>query len=80
MGDKVCLVGNVSPVDIVKNGSYEDVVQESKMCIKKAYDNPKGFILSTGCQIPINSPIENVQALMDTVRSYGVYPIKLDLL
>lgn len=80
VGDKVCLVGNVPPVDIVKNGSYEEVVQESKLCIKKAYDNPNGFILSTGCQIPINSPIENIQALMDTVRSYGVYPIKPDLL
>lgn len=80
VGDKVCLVGNVPPVDIVKDGSYEEVVRESKLCIKKAYDNPKGFILSTGCQIPINSPIENVQALMDTVRSYGVYPIKPDLL
>lgn len=80
VGNKVCLVGNVPPVDIVKNGSYEDVVRESKICIKKAYDNPKGFILSTGCQISINSPIKNIQALIDTVRSYGVYPIKPDLL
>lgn len=78
VGNKVCLVGNVPPVDIVKYGTYEDVVRESKLCINKAYDNPKGFILSTGCQIPINSPIENIQALMDTVRSYGVYPLKLD--
>lgn len=80
VGDKVCLVGNVSPVDAVRYGTYDDVVRESKLCIKKAYDNPKGFVLSTGCQIPINSPIENIQALMDTARSFGAYPIKSDLL
>ncbi|AET68060.1 uroporphyrinogen-III decarboxylase [Desulfosporosinus orientis DSM 765] len=79
VGDKVCLVGNVPPVDIVRNGTYEDVVRESKFCIKKAHDNPKGFILSTGCQIPMNAPIENIQALLDTARSYGVYPVKPEL-
>jgi len=80
VGSRVCLVGNVPPVDIVRYGSYDDVVRESKLCIKKAYDSPKGFILTTGCQIPMDSPIENIQALMDTARSYGVYPIKPDLL
>lgn len=78
VGHKVCLVGNVPPVDIVKFGSYEDVVRASKLCIKKAHNSQKGFILSTGCQIPINSPVENIQAMMDTVRSYGVYPIRSD--
>ncbi len=76
VGNKTCLVGNVSPVDIMRYGNYEDVIRESKQCIKKAYDSPKGFILGTGCQIPINSPVENIQALMDTVRSFGVYPVR----
>ncbi|MDD3269687.1 MAG: uroporphyrinogen decarboxylase family protein [Syntrophomonadaceae bacterium] len=79
IGDKVAIVGNVPPVDIMRYGSYENVVTASKICIKKAHNNPKGFILGTGCQIPINSPIENVQALMDTVRSYGIYPLQPDL-
>lgn len=79
IGDKVRLIGNVPPVDIVKYGTYEDVVKESKACIRKAYDNPRGFVLNTGCQIPIGTPIENIQALMDTVRSYGVYPIRPEL-
>lgn len=79
VGDRVCIVGNVPPVDIVRYGCYEDVVTESKRCIMKAYDSPRGFILGTGCQIPFNSPVENIQALMDTVRSYGVYPVRPDL-
>lgn len=80
IGNKVRLIGNVPPVDIVKYGTYEDVVKESRVCIQKAYDNPRGFVLNTGCQIPIGTPIENIQALMDTVRSYGVYPIRPGLL
>ncbi len=79
VGDKVCLVGNIPPVDIVRYGTYDDVVRESKLCIKKAYDSPKGFILNTGCQIPLDSPIENIQAIMDTARSFGAYPIKPEL-
>lgn len=79
VGDKICIVGNVPPVDIMRYGRYEDVVRASKQCIMKAYDSPRGFILGTGCQIPFNSPAENIQALMDTVRSYGVYPVNPDL-
>lgn len=79
IGDKVRLIGNVPPVDIVRYGTYEDVVRESKVCIRKAYDNPNGFVLNTGCQIPIGTPIKNIRALMDTVRSYGVYPVRPEL-
>lgn len=80
VGDKVTIMGNVKPVDTIKNGNKEDVIFEAKECIKKAYDNPKGFILSSGCQIPIDSPIENVQALMDVARSYGRCPLEIRLL
>jgi uroporphyrinogen decarboxylase len=79
IGDKVLLIGNVPPVDIVRYGDYEDVVRESKECIRKAYNCPKGFILNTGCQVPVGTPIENIRALMDTVRSYGVHPVRPEL-
>ncbi|WP_017751384.1 uroporphyrinogen decarboxylase family protein [Clostridium tyrobutyricum] len=75
IGDRVCIVGNVPPVEVMMNGTYEDTVNSAKECIRKSYDSPRGFILSTGCQVPLGSPIENVQALMDTVRSFGVYPV-----
>lgn len=71
VGNKVLLIGNVNPVDVMKNGTREDVATEAKMCIEKAYDNPKGFILSTGCQIPIGAPVENIEALMEAASLYN---------
>jgi uroporphyrinogen-III decarboxylase len=30
-----------------------------------------GYIVSTGCDIPVDAPKENVLAFMDAVREYG---------
>lgn len=77
IGDRVCIVGNVKPVDTMKNGTVEDIMQEARLCIRKSFDSPKGFILSTGCQIPMGTSLENVQALMEAARVYGEYPINI---
>lgn len=43
--------------------------------VSKAYDNPRGFILSTGCKVPMATSRENIEFLMDAARTYGKYPI-----
>jgi uroporphyrinogen decarboxylase len=68
-------MGNVAPVTTIGKGKPEDVISEARACLRKAYDSPKGFILSPGCQIPIGAPVENIQALMDAARIYGRWPI-----
>ena len=80
IGDRVCLSGNVKPVDTMKNGTIEDIMDEARECIRKCYDNPKVFVLSTGCQIPLGTPVENVLALMDAAREFGAYPLDLEKL
>jgi uroporphyrinogen decarboxylase len=75
VGDRVCLVGNVHPVDTIMKGSRDDVIAEARECIRKTYDSPKGYILASGCAIPLNAPPENVIALMDAARIYGQMPI-----
>ena len=73
-GDKICLIGNVDPVDIIMRGSIEEIYNAGKECIRKAYDSPKGFILSSGCDIPVGTHPDKIIALMDTARIYGRYP------
>ena len=34
-------------------------------------DSPNGYIVSTGCDIPVDAPLENIYAFMDAVREYG---------
>lgn len=80
MGDKVVITGNVPPVEVVYKGSKEDIFKSVKECIRKGHDSPKGYILSTGCQIPMHTPIENIEAFMEAGKKYGSYPLDLELL
>lgn len=80
MGSSVIITGNVPPVDALYLGKPADVEKSIKECIKKAYDSPKGYILSTGCQIPKGTPIENIDEFMRAGREYGQLPIKPELL
>ncbi|MCR1933204.1 uroporphyrinogen decarboxylase family protein [Clostridium tepidum] len=77
MGDRVVITGNVPPVDVVYRGNKEAIFQSVKECIKKGHDSKKGYILSTGCQIPMHTPIENIEMFMEAGRTYGKYPINL---
>lgn len=62
--------------DIVNAGTKEDIFNSVKECIRKGHDSKKGYILSTGCQIPMNTPIEKVEMFMEAGRTYGKYPLK----
>ncbi len=55
VGDQVVISGNVPPVNVMHVGPKESIIQFTKACIRDAHDNPKGFILSTGCQIPLGT-------------------------
>lgn len=70
-GHRMTVIGNVSPVDALFQGSVEDVHREAEMCITKGRSAPKGYILSTGCEVPLGTPPENITALMDAARLYG---------
>ena len=71
VGDRMQIAGNVPPVDVMLYGTIDDVINSCKECIKKCADSPKGFILATGCQLPIGTPEENVDAFIYAARKYG---------
>ncbi|MEY8000151.1 uroporphyrinogen decarboxylase family protein [Clostridium sp. Mt-5] len=76
VGKRVAIMGNVKPIETMCNGGKNEIFDEVKECIGKAYDNPKGFILSTGCKVPRATSKENIQFIMDAVRIYGRYPLR----
>lgn len=69
-GHRVCLVGNVSTTTLLK-GTREQVEQEAKEVCAKAMGSGCGFILGSGCEIPLETPPENIDALIDSARKYG---------
>lgn len=80
LGPHMAIQGNVPPVDILRFGTPQDVLRASKECIRKAWDSPCGFTLTSGCQTPMDTPAENLQALMDATRIFGRYPIDEELI
>jgi len=71
-GDKIVLKGNLHITDVMLNGTVEDVIQASKKAIDAAAEAGR-FILSTGDQCGRDTPHQNVQAMIETARTYGTY-------
>ena len=71
MGDKVLISGNVPPVDVMLLGSIDDVIASVRECIIAGAGNPRGFLLMTGCQVPMGTPKENMIAFRYAARKYG---------
>ncbi|MDR3302176.1 MAG: hypothetical protein LBT01_06570 [Spirochaetaceae bacterium] len=71
VGNKLALSGNVAPVDVLKMGTIDDVIEACKVCIRKCGDNPKGFMLDSGCQVPLGTPRRNIEAYIYAARKYG---------
>lgn len=74
VGDKVKILGNVDPAVVMFSGTPLDVRYNTLKCILDGYDSPKGYMVMSGCSLPVDTPKENIQAMMDTVREVG-YPI-----
>ena len=70
VGKRLTMVGNIDPVAIYK--STPDHVTE--LCKNILKDKEKlGLILSSGCNIPAGSAAENIHAIVDAAKTYGVY-------
>lgn len=74
-GDRLPLIGNVSPNATMMLGDRDDIYRNIKENLKAAYDSPCGYIIATGCDIPLPASLDNVQAFMDGVRELAKYPL-----
>ncbi|HEY3423660.1 MAG TPA: uroporphyrinogen decarboxylase family protein [Negativicutes bacterium] len=76
IGNQVAISGNVKPTATMYFGTPEDVIRDVKECLRKAYDNPKGYILALGCGLPMCAPVENIHALFQAAKEFGRYPVE----
>jgi uroporphyrinogen decarboxylase len=74
VGDSICLIGNVNPAGTLFLGKPEDAAREAEYAIRSAGQNGN-FILSSGCLMPPDIPPENLQAMVDTAKRVGMYPL-----
>lgn len=74
IGSKICLVGNIDPINVMYYGSPSDVSVAAEECIKQAAPGG-GFVLASGCDTGYDVPSENLVALVETAKRF-TYPIK----
>jgi uroporphyrinogen decarboxylase len=75
-GKEIVLSAGIDQTRTLIFGSVKDVEEEAKDAIKTAGEGG-GFILSPGCEVAPQSPPENIMAMVNAVKKYGTYPLKL---
>ena len=78
VGDRITIIGNLDANEYVYLGNRESIFAGVKECFRKCWDNPCGYIFATGCDIPKEAPLENLDAMMDAARYYGKWPLKAE--
>jgi len=70
---RVVIEGNF-PTELYAEGTKEQIEAKVKECIDTAAEpNRYRYILCSGCQVPDNAPLENVNHFLEIGRQYGRY-------
>ena len=72
-GDKIAVIGNVG-CDLLGRGTPEDIRREVKKLLRSVSPGG-GHILSSGNSIASSTQPENLLAMIQTCKEYGMYPI-----
>jgi len=65
--EEIALIGNLDSVRVFLQ-STPDEVAEATRSLRESMKDTKNFILSSGCDIPISTPLENIEAFMKAAR------------
>ncbi|MBN1298216.1 MAG: uroporphyrinogen decarboxylase family protein [Actinobacteria bacterium] len=67
----IVVMGNINPSTTMLRQTPENVSKEVKDLLDKTKDYPN-YILSTGCDLPQETPVENIKAFIKTGRQYKI--------
>lgn len=71
LGELIPIAGNVDPVEVILNGSKEEITDAVAYCIRTGRKAEKGYTLATGCDIPYTTQFEKVDWFMEAARQFG---------
>jgi uroporphyrinogen decarboxylase len=75
VGSETKIMGNIDPGGVMFLGAPIEVRIKILEGILDAWDSPKGYVVMSGCSLPVDTPLDNIQAMMDAVRDVG-YPVR----
>ena len=67
MGPDQTLLGNIDPVAVLRNGTPESITLAVAECHRQA--GPR-YITGAGCEVTLDTPHENLQAMTDYAQSH----------
>jgi len=70
IGSQIILMGNLNPTGLLLTGSPTEVEAAAKMCIEQVGLSGQ-YILSSGCEVPPQAPLENIRAMVSAAEKYG---------
>ena len=71
LGNKISILGDVPPLMLCRS-SAEEVDAYCKRLIGEVGKHG-AYTMGAGCEIPYNAKVENVRAMMQSVKKYGYY-------
>ena len=69
--EDVVVIGNISTTSTLYSGTPDEVKEEVYDLLRKMDPYPN-FVLSSACDIPQETPVENIHAFMEAGRSYRI--------
>ncbi len=72
-GNKMGVIGNIPPVEVMHQGSEEEIHQAVRESIRVGQESGRSHVVAFGCDIPPQAPLENLDYYMDAIRKYGSY-------
>lgn len=75
VGDQMCLLGNLAPAGVLKEGTPEEVEEACRQVLEKAMAGG-GFILGSSGSVARFTPLENLEAMVSACEKYGRYPVQ----
>lgn len=67
--EKTVAMGNIDPAGVLRNGNPESV-KAATLQLLHACSKYKNFVISSGCDIPPDTPWKNIDAFFQTVTSF----------
>ncbi len=63
------IIGNLDPVKVFLQGKKDDIEMNTIELLNKMRDL-KNFILSSGCDIPLDTPLENIKVFIEIAKKF----------
>lgn len=66
----VLVMGNLDPVGIFRQATAKEVYQQTRSLLQRTAAYPN-FVISTGCDVPPEVPLDNIHAFYEALKDYN---------